>query len=230
MINKFLNLTAVVTLALASSVSVASESNSTAVLRAGSDFIYRGQDLTGSQGTVGLGLLFDNVVWDGVYVSGDFDTVEVTPLNDNTQVRTDFQVGYGNVWNDFTYSASLARVLNPVSYAADYTEFRARGQYSIAYVEVGQGLSNDINTDTYFAVGVEGRPFSDKLLLGTSTSFISYDGDAYGASNVEWNNFQVYASYDLWRELDVNAGFSLGGDQPLVGVDDHAWVGASYTF
>lgn len=218
------------TLAMASTVSVASESNSTAVFRAGSDFVYRGQDLTGSQGTVGLGLLFDNVVWDGVYVSGDFDTVEVTPLNENTQVRTDFQVGYGNIWNDFTYSVSLARVLNPVSYHSDYTELRARGQYSIVYGEVGQGLSNDINTDTYFAVGVEGRPFTQELLLGTSASFISYDGDAYGVSNVEWNNLQVYASYDLWRELDVNVGYSFGGDKPLVGLDDHTWVGASYTF
>lgn len=219
-----------VTLALTSSALVASESNSTAVFRAGSDLIYRGQDLTGSQGTVGLGLLFDNVVWDGVFVSSDFDTVEVTPLNDNTQVRSDLQVGYGAVWNDFTYSVSLARVLNPVSYASDYTEVRARGQYSIVYGEVGQGLSNDVNTDIYFAVGVEGRPFTQELLLGTSASFISYDGDATGVSNVEWNNFQVYASYDLWRELDVNAGFSFGGDTPLVGVDDHAWVGASYTF
>lgn len=230
MINKFTNLAAALALAVASSVSVASESNSTAVFRAGSDFVYRGQDLTGSQGTVGLGLLFDNVVWDGVYVSGDFDTVEVTPLNDNTQVRTDFQVGYGNVWNDLTYSVSLARVINPVNYASDYTELRARGQYSIVYAEVGQGLSNDVNTDTYFAVGVEGRPFSDRLLLGTSASFISYDGDQYGASNVEWNNYQVYASYDVWRELDVNAGYSFGGDTVLVGLDDHAWVGASYTF
>jgi hypothetical protein len=219
-----------VSLALASTVAVASESNSTAVFRAGTDFVYRGQDLTGSQGTVGLGLLFDNVVWDGVYVSGDFDTVEVTPLNDNTQVRTDFQVGYGAVWNDFTYSVSLARVLNPVSYYDDYTELRARGQYSYFYGEIGQGLSNDVNTDTYFAVGVEGRPFTQELLLGASGSFISYDGDAYGVSNVEWNNFQVYASYDLWRELDVNVGYSFGGDKPLEGIDDNVWLGASYTF
>lgn len=219
-----------VALALTSSALVASESNSTAVFRAGSDLIYRGQDLTGSQGTVGLGLLFDNVVWDGVFVSSDFDTVEMTPINENTQVRTDFQIGYGGVWNDFTYSASLARVVNPVSYFADYTELRARGQYSIVYGEVGQGLSSDVNTDTYFAVGVEGRPFSQELLLGASTSFISYDGNVDGNSNVEWNNFQVYASYDLWRELDVTAGFSVGGDTPLVGLDDHAWVGASYTF
>lgn len=224
------SLTLAVVLATMSSLSYASESNSTAVLRAGSDFIYRGQDLTGSQGTVGLGLLFDNVVWDGVFVSSDFDTVEMTPINDNTQVRTDFQVGYGAVWNDFTYSASLARVVNPVNYYADYTELRARGQYSFVYGEVGQGLTSNVNTDTYFAVGVEGRPFSQELLLGASTSFISYDGNVDGNSNVEWNNFQVYASYDLWRELDVTAGFSIGGDTPLVGLDDHAWVGASYTF
>lgn len=224
------SLTLAVVLASMSSLSMASESNSTAVLRAGSDLVYRGQDLTGSQGTVGLGLLFDNVVWDGVFVSSDFDTVELTPINDNTQVRTDFQVGYGNIWNDFTYSASLARVVNPVNYYADYTELRARGQYSIVYAEVGQGLSSDVNTDTYFAVGVEGRPFSQELLLGASTSFINYDGNVDGNSNVEWNNFQVYASYDLWRELDVTAGFSVGGDTPLVGLDDHAWVGALYTF
>lgn len=224
------SLTLAVVLATMSSLSYASESNSTAVLRAGSDFIYRGQDLTGSQGTVGLGLLFDNVVWDGVFVSSDFDTVELTPVNGNTQVRTDFQVGYRNSWNDFSYSTSLARVVNPVNYNADYTELRARGQYSIVYAEVGQGLSNEVNTNTYFAVGVEGRPFSQELLLGASTSFISYDGDAAGASNVEWNNFQVYATYDLWRELDVTAGLSIGGNTPLVGLDDHAWVGASYTF
>jgi len=224
------SLTLAVLLATASTLAVASESNSTAVFRAGSDFIYRGQDLTGSQGTVGLGLLFDNVVWDGVFVSSDFDTVEMTPINDNTQVRTDFQIGYGNIWNDFTYSASLARVVNPVNYYADYTELRARGQYAFVYGEVGQGLSSNVNTDTYFALGVEGRPFSQELLLGASTSFISYDGNVDGNSNVEWNNFQVYASYDLWRELDVTAGFSVGGDTPLVGLDDHAWVGASYTF
>ena len=230
MINKFTNLAAALALAVVSSVSVASESDSTAVLRAASDFVYRGQDLTGSQGTVGLGLRFDNVVWDGVYVAGDFDTVEVTPLNDNTQVRTDFEVGYSNVWNSLNYSVSLARVLNPVNYSSDYTELRARGQYSFVYAEVGQGISNDINTDTYFSVGIEGRPFSPNLLLGTSVSFINYDGDAVGVSNVEWNNYEVYASYDLWRELDVAVGYSFGGDTPTVGLDDHAWIGASYTF
>lgn len=215
-----------VALLASSTLAVASESNSTAVFRAGSDLIYRGVDISGSQPTIGLGLLFDDVVLDGVFVSGDFDTVEFDP----TTVRSDVQFGYANAWNSFDYSVSLARVVNPVTYYADYTELRARGQYSFVYGEVGQGLSSNVNTDTYFAVGVEGRPFSQELLLGASTSFISYDGNVGGNSNVEWNNFQVYASYDLWRELDVTAGFSIGGDTPLVGLDDHAWVGASYTF
>lgn len=218
------------TLALTATSSVAAQTNSTVEFRAGSDLIYRGQELTSSEGTVGVGVLFDNVVLEGVYVSGDFDTLEFTPVNDNVRVRTDFEVGYGAEWNNFVYSASLARVLNPVSYPADYTEFRLRGQYSYFYGEVGQGLTDNVNTDTYFSVGVEGPLFVEELLVGASTSFISYDGDPFGPSNVEWNNLQVYASYDVWRELDINAGYSFGGDKPSVGLDDHAWVGVSYTF
>jgi hypothetical protein len=230
MIKKILSLTAALSLVLASSVVSASEIESTVEFRAASDLIYRGQELTSSEGTVGVGFLFDNVVLDGVYVSGDFDTLEFTPVTDNVRVRTDFEVGYGSVWNNFVYSASLARVLNPVAYPEDYTEFRLRGQYSYFYGEIGQGLTDNVNTDTYFSVGVEGPVFVEQLLVGASTSFVSYDGDPFGPSNVEWNNLQVYANYNVWRELDINAGYSFGGDKPSVGLDDHAWVGVSYTF
>lgn len=218
------------TLALAATGSPAAQTNSTVEFRAGSDLIYRGQELTSSEGTVGVGVLIDNVVLEGVYVSGDFDTLEFTPITDNVRVRTDFEVGYGAVWNDFVYSASLARVLNPVTYPEDYTEFRLRGQYSYFYGEVGQGLTDNVNTDTYFSVGVEGPLFVEELLVGASTSFISYDGDPFGPSNVEWNNVEVYASYDVWRELELEVGYSFGGDKPSEDLGDHLWAGVSYTF
>jgi hypothetical protein len=227
---KMKNLVLSVVLGLASLSVVAAESNSTAVLRASSDFVYRGQDLTTSQGTVGLGVLFDNVVREGVFVSGDFDTVEVTPTNDNTRVRSDVQVGYGGVLGDVTYSVSLARVFNPVNYTANYTEVRGRAQYGMVYTEVGQGVSSDTNTDTYFSVGVEARPFMEDLLVGVSSSVINYNDDSFGVANIEWNNLQFYANYDVWRELDVNFGYSIGGNTPVAGLEDQAWIGASYTF
>jgi hypothetical protein len=215
-------------LALALTASNAYSTNSSVELRASSDLIIRGQELTNSEGTVGIGLKFDNVVFDGLYVSGDFDTIEITPVDSNVRVRSDIEVGYKSVWNDFSYSASLARVVNPVTHSSDYSELRLRGKYSFVYGEIGQGFTNDVNTDTYFSLGVEGRPFNDKFLLGASTSVISYNDNQFGPSNVEWNNFQLYTSYNVWNNLNINAGASIGGDKPSEKLPDELWVGVSY--
>jgi len=230
--NKTIFTTAIVVALTVSTPILASDDNAVAVVRASSDLIYRGQDVTGSQGTIGLGLSFSDVVLDGVFVSADMDTVEVTPANDNTSIRSDIRVGYqGNLAN-FEYSAELARVLNPVTYTSDYTEVRLKTNYSIAYAELAHGISNNINRDTYFSLGVEGRPLSSNqnLLVGASASVVNYDTATFGQSNVEFNNAQVYATYDVWRELDVTAGFSYGGGTPSYDLGNHAWVGASYSF
>jgi len=213
---------------LAVSAASASEVDSTAVFRVTSDLVYRGVELNPSNVSVGLGVEFDNVVADGVYVVGNFDTVEVTPLNDNTTVRSDLEVGYGASVGDFGYTVGLARVINPVSYSEDYTELRARLACGYVYGEVGYGISSDVNQDAYVGVGVEGELFVPNLTLGALASVVNYDTN--GNSGAEFNNFQVYASYPVWRELELNAGFSVGGQTDVVDLDNHAWVGASYTF
>lgn len=203
----------------------ASTLTSTVSVEAASDLIYRGQDVTGSQGTVGVGLQFENVLLDGVYFSTLANTIEATPLNDDIDLRVDVEVGYAAVYNDFGYSVSLARVVNPVNYVDDYSEFRLRGNYHFAYAEFGQGLTNGVNQDTYFSAGVEGRLFWEPLLVGVSASVVNYDN-----GDTEFNNVQVYGRYDLYKGLVAEAGYSWGGDRLNIPIDDHAWVGVKYTF
>lgn len=229
MINKNLMAISLVLAASMSSIAVASDSNANATVSVASDYIYRGVDVTGSQGTLGLGLSFDDVVFNGVFLNGNFNTIEATPFNGNTSVRSDLEVGYGNTAYGVDYSVSLARVVNPVSYTADYTEVRVRGSYGPVYAEVGHGLTANVNRDTYFGVGVEGEVLYPNLTVGALASVVSYDTFS-GLSDTRFNNLEVYASYPVVRDLTVNAGYSYGGESVVADFSNHAWVGVSYTF
>jgi hypothetical protein len=212
-------------LAVLSFGAYASDLSSRVTVSAASDLIYRGEDVTGSQGTVGLELEFNNVLFNGVYFSTAANTVEATPLNDYVDARVDVEAGYAGVYEDFGYSVGLARVVNPVNYVDDYTEVRVRGNYRFAYAELGQGLTDGVNQDTYFAVGVEDRLFWEPLLLGVSASVVNYDN-----GDTDFNNVQVYGQYDLYEGLVAEAGYSWGGNRLNLSLDDHAWVGVTYTF
>lgn len=181
--------------------------------------------------TVGLGLRFSDVFVDGTFVRANFDSIsDTTPINGNLTFRSDIGVGLtgdliGNKWE-----VSVNRVLNPVIYSDDYTEARARISRGILFAEVNQGFTSNVNEDTYLAVGVETTAIIPALKVGALASAVRYDGDSLFTES-KFNNAEVFARYNVWRNLDAKVSYSYGGNDRLGNdVGNQVWGGLNYRF
>lgn len=179
--------------------------------------------------TVGLGLRFDDVVLDGAFVRANFDSVSgLTPFNDSISFRSDLGVGYGSTLLGNKWEVSANRVMNPVIYADDYTEARARVSRGMLFVEAAQGLTSGVNNDTYLAVGAE-QTLLPGLAVGALASAIRYDGS--NASAMNFNNVEVFARYNVWRNLDAKLNYSYGGNDRMGNkMQNQVWGGINYRF
>ena len=201
---------------------VASEDNADVAVTLQSKLVDNGVALSDDV-SAGVSARFNDVVLDGLFVNGKFDTLSLTPLNSDIAVRTEFGVGYQTEWfSDTKWEVSLNRVLNPVRYSDDYTEATLKVSKGIFYGEVTQGVTSRVNRDTYAAVGAEIE--LGRATVGGLVSGVYYD-------KAEFNNAEVYAKYNVWRDLDLNVNYSYGGDgRNDVELDNVFWGGATYRF
>lgn len=181
---------------------------------AATDYMYRGQSITGSEPTVGAELLADNLVVDGVFASVGVTAINPSPIDDLNEVRTDVGVGYASTLGKFEYSVGLHRVFNPiVERADDYNELRTSVGYPInntfkAVGELSVIVSGDAGRDIFAAAGVEasGIVFDNLDISAKLTQ------RHFSRSNVDTlNAFEVGAVYSLTPALEVFGLYSVGG-------------------
>lgn len=213
--------------------------------------VYRGQKLSDTPSLNGR-LRVENLLIDGFFVEGAFSTVNTIPVK-NTRARSEWSIGWGGQWNDFSAQVSVARVYrSSLDYRSlrdfniynsfNYNELRVDLGYQLTdntrvYTTIGQGFSNpdfDRGFDpryyfggqhTYAAFGVETE--YNALTMGTLVSGQRYDN----MSETRFNNAEVYATYNIWRDFEVEGRYSIGGkdvfnrDIPNIG-----YVGIRYNF
>jgi hypothetical protein len=181
--------------------------------------------------TLGIGLRFNDVLAKGAFVRANFDSIsDVTPLNDSVTFRSDIGAGFTGTLAGNTWELSANRVMNPVIYADDYSEARARLTRGPLFVELNQGLTTGINKDTYIAAGIQ-QSFGG-LTVGGLVSTVRYNNDALQLRDeFEYNNAEVFARYNVWQNLDVNVNYSKGG-LTATGeeIDNQVWGGLNYRF
>lgn len=218
-------------IALFGATGIANAADASATVSVTSDNVYRGQVISDDV-SVGLGLRFDDVIFPGVYVRGDFNSVELTPLSDTIRFRSDAGVGIAGTYGAFGLDASVNRVFNPIVYSADYTEARLRATAGIFFAELGQGITSGVNKDTYVATGVE-IAATDRLSIGGLVSAYRYDDGtrAITRDNSRFNNAEVYASYNVARNLDIFANYTYGlRDAFGTDIDNRVYGGIRYRF
>lgn len=181
---------------------------------AATDYMYRGQSITGNDPTVGANLLAQDVVVDGVFVTAGVTATNPSPIEFINEVRTDVGLGYASTLGKLEYSVALHRVFNPiVERTEDYNELRTSVGYPIsntfkAVGEVAVITSGNFGRDVFAAGGVEasdvftsGLDLSAKL---TQRHFSRSDLDTLNA-------FELGASYDLTPSLQLYGLYSVGG-------------------
>ena len=222
--------TSLLALALLAASGTALAGDNTVNLTAQTKLVERGVLVT-DHASVGLDLRFNDVVLDGAFVRADFDTVsDTTPVSGSVTFRSDLGVGYGNTLLGNEWEVSVNRVLNPVIYAGDYTEARLNVKRGPLFVAVQQGLTDGINEDTYAAVGV--KQAVGPVTLGGLVSATRYN-DLTGSlkDEVKFTNAELFAQYNVWRNVDLNVNYSYGGDR-ITGqkIDNQVWGGVTVRF
>lgn len=195
---------------------------------------WRGQKMS-SDADLGIGLKVDNIGLNGLYVDGDFGKVgNDFPVNSYTVVRSDLGAGYAfQPVSGLTLDASLHHVYNAQEFLVvqngklvpgEYSEFRLKATYGILFAQVTQGVGQV--QDNYAQVGVN-VPVGDKLHVGAAVSGYHYKE----STNNRYNNSEVFASYDVLKNLQVYGKYSFGGktDQN-VALTNYGVVGVSYSF
>lgn len=179
-----------------------------------SEYNYRGKSVS-DDASVGVALRASNVLVDGLFVTGETNTLNVTPLNDS-RFRSEVGVGYAHTFGKVETEASLNRVFNPILYGDDYTEVRARAGYSYFFVEAAQGLTDGVNRDTYVAIGAEAQ-LNPRWTGSVKASAVSYNLNDHtsfawpDSQSTHFNNLEVTTTYNVWRNLDGFLTFSEGG-------------------
>lgn len=210
----------------------------------GSRYLYRGLQLN-PDATVGVEGKADNLFVNGLYASGQINTLSTSPVNQTT-TRSDVGVGYHNSFgiDGFDADVSFHRVWNPSQYASsayvnpylnvfqnNYNEVRGTVSYNLGpakiYGQVGQIVSTGFSRDTYVAAGVETDALLQNLTVGALVS-----GEHYRNAGVtRYNNTELYASYKVWKGLSAEARYSFGGrfvDDSRI--DNRGYVGVRYSF
>lgn len=182
---------------------------------AASDYMYRGQSITGSDPTVGANLLAENIFVDGTFATVGVTAINPSPIDDLNEIRTDVGIGYASTLGKLEYSVGLHRVFNPiVERSDDYNEVRTTVGYPInqtfkAVGELSVITSGDLGRDIFAAGGIEASDvFTDGLDLSaklTQRHFSRSDLDTLNA-------FEVGASYAVTPALEVFGLYSVGGD------------------
>lgn len=203
-----------------------------ATVEVASDFVYRGQLVT-EDPSVSINATVSDILG-GLFVTGTVTSTELTPLTDTVRVRSDFGFGYSVDVAGLSLAASVNRVFNPVLLDnQNYNEFRLNASYGWVFAELGQGLTSDVTVDTYLSVGAKFQPL-DRLTVGGLVSAVRYDQDSNSAldfSNSRFNNAEVFASYNVWRGLDVFANYTYGlRDAFGQDIDNRVYGGVRYSF
>lgn len=196
-----------------------------------SDFVYRGQLVT-EDPSVAVDFTVGNI-WEGLFVTGSATTTELTPVSDMVRVRSEAGVGYAFGLGDLEVTTSVNRVFNPVVFSQNYNEARLTARYNWLFAEVGQGFTSDVNDDTYFAVGADFQPL-DRVTVGGLVSAVRYDQDSerfISRSNSRFNHAEVFASWNVWQNLDLFANYTYGlRDGNGVDIDNRVYGGLRYSF
>jgi hypothetical protein len=199
-----------------------------------SRYDYRGQKYS-DDASLGLGLKVSDIGIKGIYAAGTFNKVGNTfPTNAQTQLRSDVSVGYAFAATDkLGFDVSAAHVYNAPEYltvrngklrGGEYSEIRVKASYDVLFAEVGQGWGPLQNT--YAKVGVA-LPVTSALTVGAAVSGIHYKT---GAEN-RYNNSEVFASYDVTKQLKVYGKYSFGGKvADNTALVNYGTVGVSYGF
>lgn len=216
------------TIALLASGSAVAQN--TATVTAQSKLMHRGTTVSDAA-TVGLDLRFNDLLVDGTFVRADFDTTSgLTPLNDSVHFRTDLGVGFAGQAALGKWEVSLNRVMNPVIYSADYTELRGRVSHGALFADAGQGLSGGVNKDTYLAAGIQQKV--GPVMVGGLVSTIRYNTPgANFRDEFNFNNAEVFAKYNVWKNVDLNVNYSYGGrDRFGSDIKNQVWGGVTARF
>lgn len=224
--NKFLTVIAGVSLALTSAVSFASTPTVSGSVGVNSRYDFRGQKYS-DDASLGGSLMVSDLGIKGLYVSGTFDkTGNTMPFNEHQQLRSDVGVGYAfEPLTDLTLDVSANHVYNAPEFGgSEYSEFRAKAAYDVFFAEVGQGVGR--MKDTYTRIGLN-VPVTDNLKVGVAVSAYHYNTPAVN----RYNNSEVFASYDLTKNLHAYGKYSFGGKVVNNNVlDNYGTVGLSYSF
>lgn len=198
----------------------------TAVATAQTKLISNGQSVS-DNASVGLAVRADDFLADGLFITGQVDSLNLTPLND-ARARSEVGFGYAGTYKGVNLEGSVNRVFNPILYANDYTEVRGRAGYSYFFAEIAQGVT-DANRDTYVAVGAEAK-LNSRWSGSAKLSAVNYDQTSFGQGTV-FNNFEVSSKYNVKGNLDAFATYSQGG-QDVFGADikNQFWGGIQYRF
>jgi hypothetical protein len=199
---------------------------------------FRGQEYS-TDANLDLGLKVSNIAFNGLYVAGDFGKNGNTfPANSFTVVRSDVGVGYVlptfagiglDVSANHVYNAQEYLVVkNGRTTYGNYSELRVQATYNIAFLEVGQAFGPLQNT--YARVGIS-VPVGDKLHVGAAVSAYHYSDAASTTAVNRYNNSEVFASYNVLKNLNVYGKYSFGGKNESNAVlSNYGIVGISYNF
>lgn len=208
-------------LLLAMAATPALATDATVSVEATSDYLYRGQSVTGDKPAVSASLRLDGLVADGVFVTAKGTTIDIGNLDQDGTVRTDLALGYSRAFGNLNVAVSAARVLNPVLYAQDYTEARVDASYGLTKNlsvtgQFAQILTSAVGQDRYASLGLKYDNFLvNDLTVGGLVSVADYKK----AARTEFNNAEVYGSYAITKNLAVFGSYSWGGTSVLHALD-----------
>jgi hypothetical protein len=232
-------------LALVAAVpAMASEGKATLDLTAASNGMYRGQSFTNDRAVLGANLGLRDLVVNGTFVNLSTATHDVTNLNDYGTLRSEVEVGYGRSFGRLDTSVSVARVIQPVIEATNYSEARVKAGWNFTQNlslngEYNRMFNTGFGNDQYMAVGVSYKNF---LLKDLTVSATAASRRYAVAGTTEFNNAELTATYAFNKHLEVFGGFSFGGknvadlahraDINFVGTPlrDQGWAGVTVKF
>lgn len=211
-------------------VTNANAADNTVTVTAQSKLMERGQ-MVSDHATVGLGLRFNDVFVPGTFVRANVDSVsDLAPVNGTINFRSDVGMGFTGNLSGTDWELSVNRVMNQTIYDADYTEARMRLNRGVLFAEVGQGLTNDVNRNTYIAAGLQ-KTYG-KATVGGLVSTVRYSTPNTALRNeFNFNNAEVFARYNVWKNVDLNVNYSHGGkDRHGVDIKNQVWGGVTARF
>ena len=221
-------------------------------VHAQSSFLNRGRNLSeipdftglpaGNIPSVGVTARVDNLLVDGLFVQGNFDTIKGGVLGKpDTVVRQEYHLGYQLALDRLTLTGEVVHLKNSPCYSfISYTEARVSAKYTVVdNVHVRGGVEwmvNPFPNDVYYYGAID-YDLSEDFTVGVLVSGYHYGDRAYPVNKNVFNNAEVYASYDVGN-FTVSGLYSLGGDDlnkgynayPVWKVNNEWTVNLSYNF